>query len=118
MTVPSDATRLLSGAGSFSRRTMPYRIITISEALARPAITDRAHKTADAASFCLQISEFPTGDFGGKRQAVSVETDRPFRSKAAPHAEGVWAPASANRRCGADAILRWSLKASTFVYIV
>jgi hypothetical protein len=66
----------------------------------------------------LQISEFPTGDFGGKRQAVSVETDRPFRSKSAPHPEGVWAPASANRRSGADAILRWSLKASTFVYIV
>jgi hypothetical protein len=32
----------------------------------------------------LQISEFPTGDFGSNRQAVSVETDRPFRSKAAP----------------------------------
>jgi hypothetical protein len=66
----------------------------------------------------VQISEFPTGDFGGKRQAVSVETDRPFRSKAAPSPEGVWAPASANRRCGVDPILRWSLKASTFVYIV
>jgi hypothetical protein len=30
---------------------------------------------------CLQISEFPTGDFGSNRQAVSVETDRPFRSQ-------------------------------------
>jgi len=66
----------------------------------------------------LQISEFPAGDFGGKRQAVSVETDRPFRSKAAPHPGGVWAPASANHRCGTDAILCGSGKASTFVYIV
>jgi hypothetical protein len=47
----------------------------------------------------LQISEFPTGDFGGNRQAVSGETDRPFRSKAARRSEGVWVPASANRRC-------------------
>jgi hypothetical protein len=47
----------------------------------------------------LQISEFPTGDFGSNRQAVSVETDRPFRSKAAPRCEWVLVPALANRRC-------------------
>src|SRR4051812_11882333 len=38
----------------------------------------------------LQISEFPTGDFGSNRQAVSVETDRPFRSKEAPVLDGFW----------------------------
>jgi hypothetical protein len=54
MTVPSDATRPLSAAGSFALATMPYRIITISEALTRPAIADRAHKTANAASFYLR----------------------------------------------------------------
>jgi len=47
----------------------------------------------------VQISEFPTGDFGSNRQAVSVETDRPFRSKAAPRCEWVLVPALANRRC-------------------
>ena len=41
----------LSGTGSFSHGTVQYRIITISEALARLAITDRAHKTANPASF-------------------------------------------------------------------
>jgi CBS domain-containing protein len=50
MTVSSDATRPLSAAGSFPRGTTDG-IITISEALPRPAITDRAHKTATAASF-------------------------------------------------------------------
>jgi len=45
----------------------------------------------------LEISEFPAGDFGSIRQAVSVETGRLFRSKAAPSSEGSWAPASANR---------------------
>ena len=53
----------------------------------------------------VQISEFPTGDFGSNRQAVSVETDRPFRSKAAPRLGGVSAPALANRCCGIDPIL-------------
>ena len=38
----------------------------------------------------LQISEFPAGDFGSNRQAISVETDRPFRSKAAPRLIGVF----------------------------
>jgi hypothetical protein len=47
----------------------------------------------------LQISEFPAGDFGSNRQAISVETDRPFRSKVAPGSERVSVPASANRRC-------------------
>src|SRR5712671_5789068 len=28
---------------------------------------------------CLQISEFPTGDFGSNRQAVSVEIGTPLR---------------------------------------
>jgi hypothetical protein len=54
MTVPSDATRPLSAAGSFALATMPYRIITIREALTPLAITDRAHKTANAASFYLR----------------------------------------------------------------
>ncbi len=53
----------------------------------------------------VQISEFPTGDFGSNRQAVSAETDRPFRSKAAPRCGGVSMPALANRCCGADPIL-------------
>jgi hypothetical protein len=47
----------------------------------------------------LQISEFPTGNFGSNRQAVSAETDRPFRSKAAPHRQGfsgrLWRTAAA-----------------------
>jgi hypothetical protein len=53
----------------------------------------------------MQISEFPTGDFGSNRQAVSEETDRPFRSIAAPRCGGVSVPALANRRCGEDSIL-------------
>jgi CRP-like cAMP-binding protein len=65
----------------------------------------------------LQISEFPTGDFGSNRQAVSVETDRPFRSKAAPRCEWVLVPALANRRCVMHPILLWSAKASTLVII-
>jgi len=36
----------------------------------------------------LQISEFSAGDFGSNRQAISVETDRLFRSKAALDREG------------------------------
>ena len=67
---------------------------------------------------CLQISEFPAGDFGSNRQAISVETDRPFRSKAAPDPEGVSVPASANRRCSDDPILPWLLKASILVFII
>ena len=47
----------------------------------------------------MQISEFPTGDFGSNRQAVSGETDRPFRSKRHPVAEGfrrrLWRTAAA-----------------------
>jgi hypothetical protein len=47
----------------------------------------------------VQISEFPTGDFGSNRQAVSAETDRPFRSKAAPRCGGfrcrLWRTAAA-----------------------
>jgi tetratricopeptide (TPR) repeat protein len=66
----------------------------------------------------LQISEFPTGDFGSNRQAVSVETDRPFRSKAAPRCEWVLVPALANRRCVIHPILLWSAKASTLVIII
>jgi hypothetical protein len=66
----------------------------------------------------MQISEFSAGDFGSNRQAISVETDRPFRSKAAPCSEGISVPASANRRCGVDPSLPWSLKASTLVVIV
>jgi hypothetical protein len=46
----------------------------------------------------LHISEFPAGDFGSIRQAVSVETGSLFRSKAAPFSEGFSVPASANRR--------------------
>src|SRR5436853_606589 len=61
----------------------------------------------------LQISEFPTGDFGSNRQAVSVETDRPFRSKAAPRCGWVLVPTLANRRCVIHPILLWSAKAST-----
>ena len=66
----------------------------------------------------LQISEFPTGDFGSNRQAVSVETDRPFRSKAAPRCEWVLVPALANRRCVIHPTLLWPAKASTLVIIV
>jgi len=66
----------------------------------------------------MQISEFPAGDFGSNRQAISVETDRPFRSKAAPDPEGVLVPASANRRCSDDPILPWLPKASILVFIV
>ncbi len=66
----------------------------------------------------LQISEFPTGDFGSNRQAVSVETDRPFRSKAAPRCGWVLVPALANRRCVIHPILLWSAKASTLVIII
>jgi hypothetical protein len=65
----------------------------------------------------LQISEFPTGDFGSNRQAVSVETDRPFRSKAAPRCGWVLVPTLANRRCVTHPILLWSAKASTLVII-
>src|SRR5205085_7733194 len=60
----------------------------------------------------VQISEFPTGDFGSNRQAVSVETDRPFRSKAAPRCGWVLVPTLANRRCVIHPILLWSAKAS------
>jgi hypothetical protein len=66
----------------------------------------------------LQISAFPTGDFGSNRQAVSLETDRPFRSKAAPHLGGASAPALANRCCRADPILPGADKASTLIVIV
>src|SRR5712675_3421661 len=66
----------------------------------------------------VQISEFPTGDFGSNRQAVSVETDRPFRSKAAPRCEWVLVPALANRRCVIHPILLWPAKASTLVIII
>jgi hypothetical protein len=66
----------------------------------------------------VQISEFPTGDFGSNRQAVSVETDRPFRSKAAPRCGWVLVPTLANRRCVIHPILLWSAKASTLVIIV
>src|SRR5690349_4395481 len=65
----------------------------------------------------MQISEFPTGDFGSNRQAVSVETDRPFRSKAAPRCGWVLVPTLANRRCVIHPILLWSAKASTLVII-
>jgi len=65
----------------------------------------------------VQISEFPTGDFGSNRQAVSVETDRPFRSKAAPLCGWVLVPTLANRRCVIHPILLWSAKASTLVII-
>src|SRR3954452_4265161 len=66
----------------------------------------------------LQISEFPTGDFGSNRQAVSVETDRPFRSKSAPRCGWVLVPTLANRRCVIHPILLWSAKASTLVIII
>jgi hypothetical protein len=66
----------------------------------------------------VQISEFPTGDFGSNRQAVSVETDRSFRSKAAPRCEWVLVPALANRRCVIHPILLWPAKASTLVIII
>jgi hypothetical protein len=66
----------------------------------------------------VQISAFPTGDFGSNRQAVSVETDRPFRSKAAPRCEWVLVPALANRRCVIHPILLWPVKASTLVIII
>jgi hypothetical protein len=69
-------------------------------------------------NYNLQISEFPTGDFGSNRQAVSVETDRPFRSKAAPRCGWVLVPALANRRCVIHPILLWSAKASTLVIII
>ena len=36
-----------------------------------------------------------------------METDRPFRSKAAPHCEWVLVPALANRRCVIHPILLW-----------
>src|SRR5205807_4808439 len=66
----------------------------------------------------MQISEFPTGDFGSNRQAVSVETDRPFRSKSAPRCGWVLVPTLANRRCVIHPILLWSAKASTLVIII
>src|SRR5437763_1799069 len=66
----------------------------------------------------LQISEFPTGDFGSNRQAVSVETERPFRSKSAPRCGWVLVPTLANRRCVIHPILLWSAKASTLVIII
>src|SRR3954451_11194132 len=66
----------------------------------------------------VQISEFPTGDFGSNRQAVSVETDRPFRSKSAPRCGWVLVPTLANRRCVIHPILLWSAKASTLVIII
>ena len=66
----------------------------------------------------LQISEFPTGDFGSNRQAVSVETDRPFGSKAAPRCEWVLVPALANRRCVIHPTLLWPAKASTLAIII
>jgi hypothetical protein len=66
----------------------------------------------------VQISEFPTGDFGSNRQAVSGETDRPFRSKGARRCGVVSVPALANRRCGVDSILLWSVQASTLVSII
>src|SRR5258708_3614110 len=69
-------------------------------------------------SWHLQISEFPTGDFGSNRQAVSVETDRPFRSKAAPRCGWVLVPTLANRRCVIHPILLWSAKASILVIII
>src|SRR6266404_5327485 len=66
----------------------------------------------------MQISEFPTGDFSSNRQAVSVETDRPFRSKAAPRCEWVLVPALANSSCVIYPILLWPAKASTLVIII
>jgi SOS response associated peptidase (SRAP) len=41
------------------------------------ALADR--RLIGMAGLRVQISELPTGDFGSNRQAVSVETDRPFR---------------------------------------
>jgi hypothetical protein len=52
---------------------------------------------------CVQISEFSAGGFGSNRQAISVETDRPFRSKAAPDAAAFWCPLS--RPAAAELIL-------------
>jgi hypothetical protein len=79
-------------------------------------VKDR-HRSREFIEFLnmLQISEFPTGDFGSNRQAVSVETDRPYRSKAAPRCEWVLVPALANRRCVIHPILLWPAKASTLV---
>src|SRR5580704_17583206 len=65
----------------------------------QPRRAELGHTKSPTQPPCLQISEFPTGDFGSNRQAVSVETDRPFRSKAAPRCEWVLVPALANRRC-------------------
>jgi hypothetical protein len=82
-------------------------------------VKDR-HRSREFIEFLnmLQISEFPTGDFGSNRQAVSVETDRPFRSKAAPRCGWVLVPALANRRCVIHPILLWPAKASTLVIII
>src|SRR6185312_1502824 len=91
---------------------------TQSDAFLQPSLRARKGR-ANSTSFCrLQISEFPTGDFGSNRQAVSVETDRPFRSKAAPRCEWVLVPALANRRCVIYPILLWPAKASTLVIII
>src|SRR5437764_14451031 len=66
----------------------------------------------------LQISEFPTGDFGSNRQAVSVETDSPFRSKSAPRCGWVLVPTLADRRWVIHPILLCPAQASTLVIIL
>src|SRR5689334_16849840 len=97
---------------------------TTNEQFIEPGIAvgvDEPRKSFRWACGCsplLQISEFPTGDFGSNRQAVSVETDRPFRSKAAPRCGWVLVPTLANRRCVIHPILLWSGKASTLVIFI
>src|SRR5436305_12541372 len=115
----SNVTPSIPGAPSFC--------LAIAYAARRVSIlqtwTYSPQKRQDGSAFALtyslrlQISEFPTGDFGSNRQAVSVETDRPFRSKAAPRCGWVLAPTLANRRCVIHPILLWPAQASTLVII-
>ena len=68
-----------SRAGSDQRIAANIFVSARGAVLSPRILADQSHPFGN-----LQISEFPTGDFGSNRQAVSVETDRPFRSKAAP----------------------------------
>src|SRR5258706_12449295 len=83
---------------------------TQSDAFLQPSLRARKGRA--------NSNSFPTGDFGSNRQAVSVETDRPFRSKAAPRCAWGLVPALANRRCVIHPTLLWPAKASTLVIII
>ncbi len=109
--VASSRTRVLD-QGTHHRPSHSFLTITHVNRWAQTARSWREDQAR------LQISEFPTGDFGskpaggfgGNRQAVSVQSGT--------RCGWVLVPTLANRRCVIHPILLWSAKASTLVIII